>query len=237
MENAEITKDGDVVDIEEYATAGKTIPKGRRYRIRIDRVKYVVTVSSMTGRQLLVLAGKEPPERFRLDQKLHGGQTKEIQLEESADFTQPGVERFMTLPRDQTDGELRRQFSLPEEDVEHLVARALPWETIMEGGAQWLILHEFPVPVGYDAATVCVAINITPGYPTAPLDMAYIHPSLARNDRRAIPATSTQDIDGRSWQRWSRHRTAENPWRPGEDSIVSHLALVEWWLSKELQRN
>ncbi len=237
METEQRSTAEDVIDVEEYVTAGKEIPKGRRYRIRIDKEKYLVGVPSMTGRQLLLLAGKNPPERFRIDQKLRGGHTKEVGLCESVDFTHPGVEKFMTIPKDQTDGELRKQFSLPEEDTEHLIARDLPWETIIEGGGQWLILHDFRVHRGYNTDTVSVAVNITPGYPTAPLDMVYFYPSLSRTDGKAISATASQGLDGKTWQRWSRHRTNENPWRPGEDSIVTHLALVEWWLERELKRN
>jgi hypothetical protein len=196
-----------------------------------------VGVSSMTGRQLLVLAGKNPPEKFRIDERLHGGLTKRIGLDEIADFTEHGVERFMTLPLDQTDGEPRRQFLLSEEDIEHLTARGLPWETVVDGGGQWLILHDFPIPRGYSNDRVSVAIQMTPGYPTAPLDMAYFYPGLSRSDNKGIPAITAQILDGKTWQRWSRHRTQENPWRPGEDSIVTHLALIEWWLERGVRAN
>ena len=94
----------DIIDLEEYAKNKKKPPKAKHYRIRIDHVKYVVDVPSMTGRQLLELAKKTPPDRYRIDQKLHGGATKRIGLDESADFTTPGVERFQTLPLDQTEG-------------------------------------------------------------------------------------------------------------------------------------
>ena len=73
--------DLDTVDVEEFVLAGKEIPHGKKYRIRIDKVKYMVSVPSMTGRQLLTLAGKNPPDRFRIDQKLRGGHTKEIGLD------------------------------------------------------------------------------------------------------------------------------------------------------------
>jgi hypothetical protein len=39
-----------------------------------------------------------------ITQKLRGGEVKKIGLDEEADFTTPGVERFMTLPLDQTEG-------------------------------------------------------------------------------------------------------------------------------------
>ena len=94
----------DLVDVEEYALAGKRPPRAKRYRIRIDKERYVVELSGMTGRELLVLAKKVPPEQWMLTQKLRGGEVKKIGLDETVDFTAPGVERFMTLPLDQTEG-------------------------------------------------------------------------------------------------------------------------------------
>ena len=41
---------------------------------------------------------------FRLDEKLVGGRTVKIELDQVVDLTAPGVERFMTLPLDQTEG-------------------------------------------------------------------------------------------------------------------------------------
>jgi hypothetical protein len=97
--------DGDhLIDVEQYAKAERDIPPGQRYRIRIDRTHFDVEKSSVTGRELLLLAGKTPPERFRLDQKLRGGQTRLVGLDQVVDLTEPGVERFMTLPLDQTEG-------------------------------------------------------------------------------------------------------------------------------------
>lgn len=94
----------DEIDIEEYAKRGKRPPPARRYRIRIDREKFVVVTPNPTGRELLTLAGKVPPERFSLTQKLHGGAVHPVGLDDTVDLTQPGVERFMTLPLDQTEG-------------------------------------------------------------------------------------------------------------------------------------
>ena len=131
---------------------------------------------------------------------------------------------------------LRRQFDLQEEDTEYLDAKGLPWETLNEGGTLWLLVHEWPVPDGYNVPKVSVAVRLV-GYPNGALDMAYFKPALSRTDGVPIRATSAvQTIDGTPWQRWSRHRTAQNPWRPGVDSIATHLALVEHWLEREFVR-
>ena len=100
---AEITDE--VVDLEEYAKAGRKPPRARRYRIRIDKQQYTVEVSSMTGRELLTLAGKTPVTNYMISQKMRGGEARKLGLDESADFTTPGLERFMTLPLDQTEGQ------------------------------------------------------------------------------------------------------------------------------------
>ena len=92
------------IEIEEWGKRNERPPRAKRYVIRIDKVKYTVDVPQMTGRQLLVLAGKVPPEKFTISQKMHGGHVKTIGLNDEADFTCHGVERFMTLPLDQTEG-------------------------------------------------------------------------------------------------------------------------------------
>ena len=97
----------EVIDLEEYAKADRQVPPHRpgvSYRIRIDKVQKVVGVPEMTGAQILGLVGKTP-DRFRLDQKVRGGAPRKIEPTVVVSFTEPGVERFMTLPLDQTEGE------------------------------------------------------------------------------------------------------------------------------------
>lgn len=127
---------------------------------------------------------------------------------------------------------MRREFMLPEADETMLTARGLPWEAISIGG-QWILLHEFPLPPGYNVSQADVAISISAGYPDASLDMAYFFPPLARTDSKPINNLALMVIDNRTWQRWSRHRTPQNPWRPGVDDLSTHLGLVEDWLVRE----
>jgi hypothetical protein len=37
------------------------------------------------------------------------------------------------------------------------------------------------------------------------------------------------------YQQWSRHRTAQNPWRPGLDNVCTHLLQVNNWLEREFK--
>ncbi|MDE3234537.1 MAG: hypothetical protein KGO81_01190 [Bacteroidota bacterium] len=128
---------------------------------------------------------------------------------------------------------MRRQFKLPEEDIFFLDSLGLAWEAIHDRGMQWVIIHDYPVILGYNLEKVSVAIKIETGYPRTALDMAYFFPALARKDGKAINAITSQPIEGQNFQRWSRHRTAENPWRPGVDDLSTHMSLVNFWFENE----
>ena len=91
-------------DIEQLAKADKPVPQARRYRIRVDDIHYTTEKSKMTGREILTLASKNPPDSFILTQKMRGGRLVSISLEDVVDFTTPGIERFTTLPREVQEG-------------------------------------------------------------------------------------------------------------------------------------
>ncbi len=131
---------------------------------------------------------------------------------------------------------MRRQFVLPSFDVAHLDSTGLAWETVVDSGNRWVLVHDRPVPIGYTVERVTLALLIAPSYPEAQIDMAYFHPQLARKDGKPIGALAAQDIEGKGFQRWSRHRTGESPWRPGEDDVFTHLVLVDDWLERELAK-
>ena len=76
----------------------------RRHTTKVDGQKYIVNVPSMTGRQLLELAGKTPPEKFMIVEKVRGEKPRRIGLDEEVDFTKRGVEKFLTQPLGQTEG-------------------------------------------------------------------------------------------------------------------------------------
>lgn len=226
----------ELLDVEEYAKAGKDKPKARRYRIRIDRAHYETTNPTPTGREILALAGKTP-EGYLLSQKVTGGPPVPIGPDQEVDLRAKGVERFMTVPREATEGrEFRRQFKISAEDIEYLDGRGEPWEAIVDGGSQWILLHRFPIPAGFNVTIATAAICIVGGYPDAALDMVYFEPHLARADGKPINALSAQMIDGRSFQRWSRHRSPSSQWRVGEDNLATHCAYAIGWLGDELKK-
>lgn len=131
---------------------------------------------------------------------------------------------------------MRRHFVVPAEDMEWLEGRGAPFELVSEGGALRVVLYEMAVPPGYNLGTVTANVRIEPGYPDSQIDMVYFFPALALANGRAIGATSTDGFDGKTWQRWSRHRTPANPWRPGIDNLTTHFALVQDWLERETRK-
>ena len=100
------------------------------YKVQIDKSVFELTDPTPTGRELLKLAGKAPAEQFAIYEKPQGGgQPIRIGLDQHVDLRKPGIERFVTLPLDQTEGLIaRRQFSLPADDMAWLESLGLKYE-------------------------------------------------------------------------------------------------------------
>lgn len=222
---------------EEKGNNGNPAPPSdkRKYTIQIDKSQYQIDNPEPTARDLLILAGKTPPEHFALYFKPKKGAPERIEIDQTVDLREPGKERFVTLPLDQTEGlgQDRADFDLPSEDMEWLEDKGLRYERVLEGRTMRVIVYDYPVPDGFNVAKVDINVRIEPNYPDTQIDMAYFYPPLSRRDGRQIRALSSDTFDGKNWQRWSRHRTPANPWRPGIDNLGTHFALIESWLERE----
>ncbi len=131
---------------------------------------------------------------------------------------------------------MRKDFSLIEEDLDFLTNLDLQWEAVRCTNGNWIILHSYPIPSGYNVSSVTLALKIDAGYPVSQIDMVYFSPELSLVSGKPIGALSPMQIDSKNWQRWSRHRTGENPWRPGLDNISTHIQMVNFWLERELNK-
>ena len=237
-----------VIDVAEHCRHDRPHPKPDpsvvlRYKIKVDDQELVVDESRLTGSQILALVGKTSKSHQLNQQRRIEGKPKPTRVapNETVDFTERGIEKFMTLALDNTEGEsinelaLRRQFLLPAEDVEYLDATGMPWETVNSGG-QCVILHNFPIPDGYTVPTTRLLVRLPSGYPRVPLDMVYVYPALRRADGQPIGALTPLILDGTAYEQWSRHRTSVNPWRMGVDSLVSHLEQAKVWFEQEFDK-
>ena len=213
-----------------------TVPD-QHYKVQIDKDFFEAPVPRMSGRELLELAGKKPADHYAIYLKVKGGQPERINLDEKIDLSKSGVERFVTLPLDQTEGfSGRRDFTLPQEDLDWLCQAPYPFELVAEGGVLRVVLYDFPIPPGYQQPHADLTVRIESGYPDSQIDMVYVYPALQRADGKPIAAISSDNFDGKQWQRWSRHRTQANPWRPGIDNLATHFGLVEYWFAREIKK-
>ncbi len=211
--------------------------KTHEYKIQIDKDIFSVDHPILTGRELLEIAKKEPVEQFAIYLKVKEGSPQRIEANAKVDLRNPGVERFVTLPLDQTEGfGGRQEFTLPQDDIDWLCNTGLNYELVSEESVLRVVLYDFLVPPGYNHNEVDVNVRIDPGYPDTQIDMVYVYPPLARADGRPMHALSQDPFDGKIWQRWSRHRTPANPWRPGIDNLSTHFGLIEEWFSRELRK-
>lgn len=126
----------------------------------------------------------------------------------------------------------RRQLRLNDDDSEYLDHAFPDWESLLDG--KWILLYNFPIPLGFTTRSATVAIQIPDSYPTTAPDMAYFYPPVNRCDGVAIPATqATQLIDGQVFQRWSRHYH-QGTWNPDEDNLAVHVMAIKDWLDRAL---
>lgn len=227
----------EVIDIETYAKAGKAVPASQSYQIKIDKEYYRVG-AEITGKQLLETASKSPYTNFAVYEKYCNGQSRKIAYDEIVNLRKEGIERFYTIPLDPQDGRenSRKEFSLPENDTLFLNSLGLKWESVRQNNVNRIIVYEYPVPEGYNEDKIDINLRLEAGYPDQPIDMFYVFPELSKKNGKEIAAMSNDTFDGRNWQRWSRHRTGTNPWRPGFDDISTHMSLINEILAKELLR-
>ncbi|MBR9871483.1 MAG: hypothetical protein GYB26_10115 [Gammaproteobacteria bacterium] len=210
-----------------------TPSKPKDWTFRVDKEKYQVDEPNITGRQILEMTGKSPVEQFLLILSGHG-QPREVALDEMVDLSIPGIERFRTLQRECREGlSGRRHFRLPSDDEAFLESLGCEWETVNEAGAMRLVVYSYPVPAGYNHTEVDLYLRIEPTYPDTQIDMFYVYPALALTSGHTINALAAESFDGKTWQRWSRHRVSSNAWRPGTDCVETHLALVNRCLADE----
>lgn len=91
------------VDIEECAKHERRPPRWHRYRVRVDRDKFVVEKRLVSGGEILALVDKRPSD-WALNQKLRGGRRTRFEVDEEIDLAKPGVERFETVRRQALQG-------------------------------------------------------------------------------------------------------------------------------------
>lgn len=209
--------------------------KHSRFPITVDSSKYVVERPTILGSEILALAKRQSKD-YLLTQLMAEGPPRVIEPDHSVNLREPGIERFVTLKRQQTDGRERREFTLPARDLVVLAQFGERWETVREGADRWLRISDWPVPCGYRQTVVTLGLLVPPSYPNQGFDMAYFDPPLERSDGKPINAVTPRPCAGRSFQQWSRHRLPTDPWRPDVDGVGTELLRVTEFVRVEVER-
>lgn len=131
--------------------------------------------------------------------------------------------------------ELRRDFQLPEEDILFLDSLSLNWEAIQEGGNRAVVLYGFLMPQPFKPGIINLKIKLPREYTSgAALDMFFTDTHVTRSDGKRIERlTESNSFDGKKWWQWSRHYPSNAKWRPGINTLATHISYVQHILDEE----
>lgn len=211
----------------------------RTWKLNVQGVLLTLEESRVVVRTAIKNAGFDPSKNWIIILRVRNQPKREVGLDDVIDLRTPGIEKLRLTPKEVNNGEVsvrpRRQFALLEVDVRFLEGLGLWWETVIDAGRRWLLIHDYPVPHGYTASRTLLALEVPLTYPGAQIDMFYTHPPLSLQSGRAIDRTQVSAIvQGQPFNGWSRHRGALSEWNPSSDNVSTHLALVESALAKEV---
>lgn len=78
--------------------------QGKTYKFKVRNEVFETENRFITGREVLEAAGLVPPSAYKLDLKTTGNHYREIGLEDTVDLSNPGIEKFTYISRDQSEG-------------------------------------------------------------------------------------------------------------------------------------
>lgn len=179
----------------------------------------------ISGKAVRNLAGVD--ERYTIYLEVRGGHDRPIGDTDLVDLSGKGIERFITVIRETTEG----LGALPSADRQFIEDHGLIYEIIGDAGSTGVVIKNFPLPPGkFDRDVVDVMIQLPAGYPDASVDMFFTLPwiKLKATGQYANCADQPHAFASQIWQRWSRH--AE--WRAGIDGIRTMVARAELAFAK-----
>ena len=226
--------DLDAAGVEDFYTEDQV------WLLNVQGVQIESKTPTILTKDALEQAGFDTTAEWQIFLKLKGEPKEPIKLETIVDLTRRGIEKIRLTPKAVNNGsvstELRREFDLLPGDEAYLDENHTLWETVLDARRRWILIPDYQLPEGYTVSSIVLAVDVPPTYPKAQMDMFYTDPPLALSSGRAIEATQVrQQIDGTAFSRWSRHRGPGSKWNPDKDSVVTHLALVESALLKEVE--
>ena len=234
----------DLVDLDGQGIE-QFITKAQHWTLNVQGVRLTVPHPTIVVRQAITDAGFDATKPWITVLRVRGEPKREVGLDDVIDLRTPGIEKLRLTPREVNNGEGAtvplRMFALLLADVHFLDNSGWCWETRIESttdgkGRRWLLIHDYPLPRGFTVECTLLALEVPLTYPGAQIDMFYTYPALALTTGQPIPSTQVSAvIGGNHFNGWSRHRGPVSAWDPQTDNVVTHLALVESALLKEVQ--
>jgi Prokaryotic E2 family E/Multiubiquitin len=209
------------------------------WKLNVQGVVIEVPTPTIMVRDALMQAGFNPDQGWLIFLKIVNQAKRPVQLTDVIDLRTPGIERLRLTPDAVNNGEaplaLCHDFALLDVDEYHLNRLGLRWETIIDANRRFLLIHNYPLPVGYSADRTLLALEIPPTYPGAQIYGFYADPPLGLSSQRPIDSTQLRaNILGREFHGWSRNRGPALPWNSAIDNVMTHLMMVDAALAKEV---
>ncbi|HCA5049877.1 multiubiquitin domain-containing protein [Acinetobacter baumannii] len=200
-------------------------------KIKVDKAQIVVS-------EALALVGIQDGHNYQMFLKVQGEPKVEVQSNTIIDLSKPGIEKLRLIPREVNNGDISLgQFEVLQKDSEYLKQVFGDFRTIIDQGRRWLIVENYELPEGYSHKQITLALEIPSLYPQAEIDMFYTCPRIYLPNGVTPSCTEVdQIIEGKIYQRWSRHRSQVSQWNPAIDSVVTHFSLIEESLLREVQQ-
>tara|TARA_R110000850_G_scaffold42162_2_gene108466 strand:- start:3179 stop:4321 length:1143 start_codon:yes stop_codon:yes gene_type:complete len=231
-------EDGEVVRLGDRGLE-RLSSKERSWKLNVQGVLLTLTTPLIAVKDALAQAGFDPSANWITILKRKGEAKLQVSMTDKIDLRLAGIEKLRLTPGQINNGEAqlapRRGFRLLDKDEKYLQQRGLTWETFVETGRRWLLLRNFVLPKGYNHALVDIAIDVPLAYPRAEIDMFHCLPHLTLKAGGTIGETSGRTtIQHQIFQQWSRHLNGQTRWNPASDSVMTHIAVIEAALLKEV---
>lgn len=200
----------------------------RAFKFTIDDRQLEWGKPSISGRVLKALASV-PAETYDVYLEVRGGgQDVLVRDGDLIDLGKPGIERFITLIRDTTEGLV----ALPEADQRYLDSHGISAEVVTDGAQTAVVFKQLLLPQDkFNHLAADVLVILPPGYPDVAPDMFFCDPWLTLVSAGRYPTCADQPYAFASlnWQRWSRHNSS---WRPGVDGLHTMIKRIEHALAE-----
>jgi hypothetical protein len=92
-------------------------------------------------------------------------------------------------------------------------------------GWSFLVISGYQLPGGFQPGGVDLLVKLPPAFPDAKPDMFWVHPAVKTSAGTLPRATSTENLLGKDWQRFSWHLAA-GAWQPGMSTLRDFMRCI-----------